>query len=128
MEAARDHMAPLSPQKQAEGLAAAHGAAQVDEEVGPDGELDAPPGVGDAQQGRSGKANHRPATRERGNGRMALTVLRPTLETLGEETPEAIEAAEEAARDRMRRGESSEPGGEEGGEAAKREPVPLKVT
>ena len=130
MEAARDHMAPLSPQRQAEGLAAAHGAAQAQataEAVGPDGELDAPPGLADTQ-GRSGRGNHRPATRERGNGRMALTVLRPTLETLGEETPEAIEAAEEAARDRMRRGESSEPGGEEGGEGAKRDPVPLKVT
>lgn len=81
-----------------------------------DGELDSPPRHG----------GNRPATRERGNGRMALTVLKPTLETLGEEAEAGGEAAEEAARDRMRRGESPAPG-DEAGEAKTREPVPLKV-
>ena len=100
-----------------EGLAAVQGAAQPIA-TADDGDLDSPP--------RHNGGGNRPATRERGNGRMALTVLKPTLETLGEEVEADGEAAEEAARDRMRRGESLTPGGE-AGKGKTRDPVPLKV-
>ena len=68
----------------------------------------------------------RPATRERGNGRMALTVLKPTLETLGEDEAEAGNSNADLERERSRRGrESPMPSGGEG--KGKKSPVPLKV-
>ena len=81
----------------------------------------------------SGQFGRRPDTRERSNGRVALTVLKPkTLEALGEEAAEAEAEATLREESSRRGGDSSEPasphkGSSEGDAKKGGATVPLKV-
>ena len=77
-----------------------------------------------------GGGSHRPATRERSNGRMALTVLKPKLATLGEgdEASSGMIAAEASGRSGIFGVETTGTmSASEGGAGGKNDTVSLKV-
>ena len=76
-----------------------------------------------------GGGSHRPATRERSNGRVALTVLKPKLATLGEgDEASGMIAAEASGRSGVFGGETTGTmSASEGGAGRKNDTVSLKV-
>ena len=74
----------------------------------------------------SSTGSHRPCTRERSNGRMALTVLKPKLATLGEVEEASGIAAEASGRSGVFGGETGTTSASEGG-GRKNDTVSLKV-